>query len=117
MQVRPSLSALVVIKEVGEYCLLFSLYVNVKPRFWPIYFTLDMDENLREFYFEELAPQRLRQPLPPMSDLFETSIHASSFDKTTKSNRSSFNRMVSFNSLSSDGASLSDELGSDEGYQ
>ena len=32
-------------KELGEFLLLVCLYFNVRPRHWPQFFTLEMNEN------------------------------------------------------------------------
>lgn len=38
----------VVLKEIGELTILILLFLNIRPRRWPQFFTLEMNENNSE---------------------------------------------------------------------
>ena len=54
---KARVTALVVLKEIVELALLSGQFLNIRPRVWPQYFTLEMLDDEREF-FEELGPLR-----------------------------------------------------------
>ena len=100
---KDGLISFCIIKEILELSLLTLLLINVRPRDWPRFFSIDMGPDQAEF-FEELDPlgRRLNQPPLFTTEYCEASIHASSFDRMTKSNRSSFDLGSDSSSIQSD---------------
>ena len=80
----------IIVKELFEFIALTSLYLNVRPRIWPHFFSLELYEEQREFLqefllqeFQQYNLQDMRRFLPPQPDLCEVSLHESSFECTT----------------------------------
>lgn len=79
----------VILKESCEFLILLSLLINTRPRIWPAFYSIEMNEDSRDF-IEELRFQEnggVNRPLmlgAPLADLCVASIHESSFDCISK---------------------------------
>ena len=112
----------IVPKELGEFLLLACLYFNVRPRNWPQFFTLEMNENNRGFLdglmnpfvepFFDIDDENSNVRRHPQGQQLEASMHASSYECTTKeedSNSNSFYTLGPITPVDSDDSIIQEE--------